>query len=59
MGDTLVVADRETCEFIAAHGGNVYVWADDDGLKHVGLSPPDEPVQFVELAADGFVLLAN
>lgn len=50
------MADEEAREFIAEHGGNVYVWANEAGLKHVALAPPGDPVEFASLDAEGFTL---
>ena len=54
--DPRILADDDVREFIAEHGGNVYVWADEAGLKHVHLSPPDDPIEFESFDGDGFML---
>ena len=46
MADLKIVAEPEVREYVLEHGGNVYVWANDAGLKHVALEPPDEPIEF-------------
>lgn len=56
MAEPKIVADDDVREFIVEHGGNVYVWADDAGLKHVHLEPPRHEVAFESLEGDGFVL---
>ena len=35
MADVTVVAEPDVREYVLEHGGNVYVWANDIGLKHV------------------------
>jgi hypothetical protein len=56
VGEPKIVADDDVRRFIAEHGGNVYVWADDAGLKHVHLEPPHHAVQFESFDGDGFTL---
>ena len=56
MDEPRIIADDDVREFIVEHGGNVYVWADDAGLKHVHLEPPRHDVEFESLQGDGFVL---
>jgi hypothetical protein len=56
VAEPRIVADDEVRAFIAEHGGNVYVWADDAGLKHVHLEPPEHPVEFESFDGDGFTL---
>jgi hypothetical protein len=56
MADVTVVAEPDVREYVLEHGGNVYVWANDIGLKHVSLSPPDEPMEFTSIDGDGFTL---
>jgi hypothetical protein len=51
-----ILAEDDVRAFIAEHGGNVYVWADDAGLKHVHLDPPQHEVDFTSFDADGFTL---
>ena len=51
-----IIADEDVRAFVAEHGGNVYVWADDAGLKHVHLEPPGHPVDFESFDAGGFTL---
>jgi hypothetical protein len=51
-----ILAEDDVRAFIAEHGGNVYVWADDAGLKHVHLSPPEHPVEFESFDGDGLTL---
>jgi hypothetical protein len=41
-------------EFIAASGGNVYVWSEDSGFDHASTERPGSPIEFVETRADGF-----
>jgi hypothetical protein len=41
-------------EFIAEHGGNVYVWSDDTGFDHASTEPPTSGIEFVTVEADGF-----
>jgi hypothetical protein len=43
-------------EFIVERGGNVYVWSDETGFDHASTEPPDAPVEFVPIEADGFTL---
>jgi hypothetical protein len=49
-------ADEEVRAFVAEHGGNVYVWVDGAGLKHVHLEPPGHHVDF-ETFEDGDLTL--
>ena len=56
MSDLKIVADPDVREYVLEHGGNVYVWANDAGLKHVALEPPDEPMEFETIAGDGITL---
>lgn len=52
-----VVADPEAVSFIAEHGGQLYVYADAAGLKHVKTQRPhDGSLQFEEIEADGFLM---
>ncbi len=51
-----ILADDDVRAFVAEHGGHVYVWADDAGLKHVHLEPPGHPVDFESFDGDGFTL---
>ena len=52
-----VVADPEAVSFIAEHGGRLYVYADEAGLKHVKTEPPHEAsIQFEQIEADGFLM---
>jgi hypothetical protein len=41
-------------EFIAEHGGNVYVWSDESGFDHASTEQPDGVIEFVSTPADGF-----
>ena len=54
--DVRIVADDDVREFVMEHGGHVYVWADEAGLKHVALHPPGHPVSFQELEGQGVTL---
>jgi hypothetical protein len=56
MSDLKIVADADVREYVLEHGGNVYVWANDAGLKHVSLEPPDEPMEFETIEGDGITL---
>jgi hypothetical protein len=56
MADVRIIAGEDVREFVAEHGGNVFVWADHAGLKHVAVHPPDHPVEFETFEADGLTL---
>jgi hypothetical protein len=56
MADIKIVADDDAREFVVEHGGNVYVWASDAGLKHVATHPPDDPIEFETIEGDGITL---
>ena len=49
-----VEASTDAVKFIRDNGGRLFVWADDDGLKHVKLQAPDHPVDFKQIACDSF-----
>jgi hypothetical protein len=49
-----IEASDRAKEFIAEHGGNVYVWSDETGFDHASTEPPDEQIDFVAVEADGF-----
>lgn len=48
-----VEASERAVEFINENGGNLYVWADEDGFDHAKTTPPDG-IEFIELPAEGF-----
>ena len=48
-----IEASDHAREFIAEHGGSLYVWADEDGFDHAKTEAPDG-IEFVEHEADGF-----
>lgn len=55
-----VVADPEAVQFIAEHGGRVYVYADGAGMKHVKTNAPhDTSLQFEQIDGDGFQLFVE
>ncbi len=55
-----VEADPETVQFIAEHGGRVYVYAVGDGLKQVKTETPDDrSIQFEQIDGDGFQLFVE
>jgi hypothetical protein len=56
MAELRIVADDDVREFVLEHGGNVYVWADQAGLKRVATHPPDHPVEFEQIDGDGITL---
>ena len=43
----------DAAEVIREKGGNVYVWADSAGVKHVHPHPPHHEVEWMTLHADG------
>ncbi|MDP9285726.1 MAG: hypothetical protein M3P41_12375 [Actinomycetota bacterium] len=57
--DPEVVADADVVDFISDHGGEVFVWADGAGLKHVRVERPDNDVNFLSIPAEGFRLLVD
>jgi hypothetical protein len=55
-----VVADPDAAQFIAEHGGRVWVYADGAGMKHVKTHVPhDLSLQFEQIDGDGFQLLVE
>jgi hypothetical protein len=55
-----VVADPEAVQFIAEHGGRVYVYADKAGLKHVKTEAPDDTsLRFEQISGEGFQLFVE
>lgn len=55
-----VVADPEAVEFIAEHGGRVWVYAVGEGLKHVTTdAPDDQSIRFEQLTGEGFQLFVE
>src|SRR5438876_10651317 len=48
-----IEATRRAKEFIVEHGGNVYVWSDEDGFDHASTEQPDAQIDFVPTEADG------
>lgn len=55
-----VLADPEAVAFIAERGGQLYVYADAAGLKHVKTEAPDNPsLHFEQVNADGFVMFVE
>jgi hypothetical protein len=55
----VVVADPDAVEFVAEHGGEVFVWADDAGLKHVRVERPDNDVSFRSVPASDLSLFVD
>jgi hypothetical protein len=51
-----VEATERAREFIAEHGGKLYVWSDAHEFGHAKPTPPDEPIDWVEYPAEGFTL---
>jgi hypothetical protein len=50
-----VVADPKAVSLIKAHGGRLYVYADESGQKHVQTEAPNDPsIRFKQIEADGF-----
>jgi hypothetical protein len=49
-----IEASERAKEFIAEHGGNVYVWSDDSGFDHASTERPDAEIDFTAIEADGF-----
>jgi len=49
-----IEATDDARAFIEEHGGKVYVWAGSDEISHAAPNPPDEPVEFEHVHADGF-----
>jgi hypothetical protein len=55
-----VIADPEAVQFIAEHGGRVYVYADRGGMKRVKtMAPDDTSLQFEQIDGDGFQLFVE
>lgn len=60
MADIKVVANDETRKFVAEHGGKVYIWIHESGLKHVATHPPeDDPTDWDEIDGDGMTLFVD
>jgi len=52
-----VVADPKAVSLIKAHGGRLYVYADESGQKHVQTEAPNDPsIRFKEIEGDGFLM---
>jgi hypothetical protein len=51
-----VKASDSALEFIAEHGGKLYVWTDDVGFGHASPMPPAEQIDWVEYDEGGFTL---
>jgi hypothetical protein len=49
-----VRASFDAVAFIQEHGGRLFVWASDAGIRHVKLHPPDQRIDFKQLPCDGF-----
>ncbi|HUZ82764.1 MAG TPA: hypothetical protein VMU73_11020 [Gaiellaceae bacterium] len=56
MAEIKIVAADDVRAYVLEHGGNVYVWANDAGLKHVATHPPDDPVEFQTIEDNGITL---
>jgi hypothetical protein len=55
-----VVGDPEALQFIAEHGGRVYVYAVGAGLKRVStVAPDDTSIRFDRIDGDGFQLFVE
>jgi hypothetical protein len=56
----LVEADPEAVRFIAEHGGRVFVYASEAGLKHVSTdAPADTGMRLEQIDGDGFQLFVE
>jgi hypothetical protein len=51
-----IKATEHALEFIAEHGGKLYVWSDEHDFGHAKPTPPDDPIDWVEYPEDGFTL---
>jgi hypothetical protein len=54
-----VQADEAATEFAVEHGGEIYVWASEAGLKHVSEQAPDHQADWRRLPGQGFTLLVD
>jgi hypothetical protein len=51
-----IEAGEHALEFIAEHGGKLYIWIDEADFGHASPTPPDREIEWVELSEDGFTL---
>lgn len=49
-----VQATADAASYIRENGGCLYVWADDDGLEHARVRPPNHHVDFDTVNCEGF-----
>ncbi|HWE81466.1 MAG TPA: hypothetical protein VG265_07435 [Gaiellaceae bacterium] len=54
-----VEASEHALEFIAEHGGKLYIWTDESDFGHAKPEPPHDPstpIDWIEYAGDGWTL---
>jgi hypothetical protein len=54
-----IEATDHALEFIAEHGGKLYIWVDDSEFGHASPKPPDHAIEWVEYADDGITLFQD
>jgi hypothetical protein len=59
MADITIVANDDAREYVAEHGGKVYVWIHESGLKHVATHPPDEATDWDTIEGEGITLYVD
>jgi hypothetical protein len=55
-GTAFIRAEPNAAAFIRRRGGQLYIWIDGAGVKHVRTRPPRRPVDFRSVAGVSFVL---
>jgi hypothetical protein len=51
-----IEASDKALEFIAEHGGKLYIWADESEIGHASVTAPDDPIDWVKYADEGLTL---
>ncbi|HEY4349372.1 MAG TPA: hypothetical protein VGM80_17485 [Gaiellaceae bacterium] len=51
-----IEASEKALEFIAEHGGKLYIWSDGSDFGHASPTPPEEQIDWIEYAEDGYTV---